>query len=102
MKVLYVSHYNLHYFCFNNFQEKLSKDVLGQMVVNYTQQLHFSSLLRDIDKWMDWLQKGDKLEQSKVKDKSLVSLLLLESTKTTLLPRTYVRSFLSICPWFVS
>ena len=44
-------------------------------MVNYVQQLQFSSLLRDIDSWMDWLEKEDQYDLPKVGDESLVSFL---------------------------
>ena len=49
--------------------------MLGQMMVNYVQQLHLRSLLRDIDSWMDWLDQEDGYDLAKGKDNSLVSFL---------------------------
>ena len=44
-------------------------------MVNYVQQLHLRSLLRDIDSWMDWLDEEDGYDLAKGKDNSLVSFL---------------------------
>ena len=49
--------------------------MLGQMMVNYVQQLHLRSLLGDIDSWMDWLDQEDGYDLAEGKDNSLVSFL---------------------------
>ena len=48
-------------------------------MVNYVQQLHLRSLLRDIDSWMDWLDQEDGYDLAKGKDNSLVSFFVYKS-----------------------